>query len=346
MTTPQAPDEEARRVGFILAGVQKAGTTSLFEMLAQHSQIAESMPKELHFFDNENRKWNQVTYRRYHRKINWQPASKIAGEATPSYVFWPGAMARIKTYNPQMRLLLSFRDPIERAFSQWGMWKQRDGELPDFTETVRQGWATRWSATAEEATALPYTFVARGFYGAQLRTVLDLFPREQILLLDFRNTFADLAGSLDTITDFLDIDRFEAHPAESGRRQGSRNLRAAAPLAAEVAVLAGVYADDLACFAELSGLDVSGWPTSQILRGELDPAELVTRMASKAGIPVTKGQIRKVAKRDAKKAAKKAKKVEQRAAGEAEPSDSTPTSVNGQGVSAEARRTEAEPVGA
>ena len=42
-----------------------------------------------------------------------------------------------------------------------------------------------------------------------------------------------------------------------------------------------LYADDLAVFDQLSGLDTSDWPTTRILAGTLDPAELAAKLATK-----------------------------------------------------------------
>jgi hypothetical protein len=54
---------------------------------------------------------------------HWAPGrsdrQRIAIDATPSYVFWPHAMERMRAYRPDMRLIASLRDPIERAFSHW-----------------------------------------------------------------------------------------------------------------------------------------------------------------------------------------------------------------------------------
>jgi HTH-like domain len=41
------------RVGFLIAGVQKAGTFSLFQLLRQHPNIGMSTAKEVHLFDAE-----------------------------------------------------------------------------------------------------------------------------------------------------------------------------------------------------------------------------------------------------------------------------------------------------
>lgn len=60
-----SPDERARseatappfRLDFIVGGVQKAGTTSLFGYLSAHPQLLAPSQKETHFFDNEKLDW-------------------------------------------------------------------------------------------------------------------------------------------------------------------------------------------------------------------------------------------------------------------------------------------------
>jgi len=109
MPHPASIGKRSRGFGFLLAGVQKAGTSSLFALLSEHSQIARPRAKELHFFDDETVDWRDPDYDEYERKIKWRSSSIIAGEATPRYVFWPGAMERIQVYNPSMKVILSFR---------------------------------------------------------------------------------------------------------------------------------------------------------------------------------------------------------------------------------------------
>ena len=55
-----------RRIDFIIAGVQKGGTTALHTFLSQHPQIFLPQRKELHFFDNERLKWSCPDYTSLH----------------------------------------------------------------------------------------------------------------------------------------------------------------------------------------------------------------------------------------------------------------------------------------
>jgi hypothetical protein len=185
-------------------------------------------------------------------------------------------------------VVLCFRDPIERAFSQWTMLTDKlEGvrDYPGFGELIRmdtpsveavEGWSKR--------DARQYSTVARGLYGAQLRRTLDLLPRERLLLLRFDDVVVDPVAALARMTDFLGLHPFNREVDTRARNSHVRELVAAPPTGEDVRLLAETYAEDLADFAALSGIDTSPWSTSRILRGELDPGDLATRLARKAGL--------------------------------------------------------------
>ena len=281
---PTDQAEDTRRVGFVLAGVQKAGTSTLFALIRAHPQVAEPRAKELHYFSNDKYDWKNPDYREYDKRIRWRDDAVIAGEATPRYLFWRRAMIRMQAYNPDMRIILSFRDPIERAFSHWAMAKDRHETHADFAESVWTGWAVRWPRNPKEAGkgVEGATIVSRGFYGQQLRHALGLFPREQFLLLDYHTVFADLPATLDRIATFIGVDPFPEMPTERRVRAAPERLVADPPTGIHIAALARVYDQDLRSFSKLSGIDVSAWPTSRVMAGTLDPDEFAATLAKKA----------------------------------------------------------------
>lgn len=170
------------KIDFIVAGVQKAGTTALFDYLADDPSYALSKAKEVHFFDDERVEWSQPDYSSYHACFDWtRPA--IRGEATPIYIYWPRALERIARYNPRIKLIVMLRDPIERAWSHWRMETSRGVETNTFSWCIREGRrrlleGKPWGAHRE------FSYVERGFYGEQLERALGLFAREQLLLLE------------------------------------------------------------------------------------------------------------------------------------------------------------------
>ena len=213
------------RFGFVIAGIQKAGTTSLYWTICAHDQVAPAKKKELHFFDDEKIDWSNPPYERYHRKIKSRKTAVIAGEASPRYLFWPGALERMWAYNPEMRIILSFRDPIERAFSHWTMAAGKRGWKWDFSETIRQGRDSPWPRPWREYRSnTAKTIVSRGYYGAQLAHALEVYPEEQFLLLDFHRLFANLETSLDRVTRFLGVRPFAKPPDIPAANTAVQNL--------------------------------------------------------------------------------------------------------------------------
>lgn len=272
-------------ISFVVAGVQKAATSSIYFYLGRHRNVARGV-KERHFFDDEHRSWDPPDYTGYTCTAErWQ---HLAGEATPVYLFWPRALERMRAYDPQLRLIVSFRDPIERAFSQWSMEVARFEEIPDFATAVADD---TYSSTPDEVPEGMFprffrrkTLIARGFYGAQLQRGLSLFPRDQWLFLDFAEVIGDRDSMLAKLTDFLDLSPYRNTPRAGVFNRSPADLDGPAPTGAMFARLAERYAPDLELFERLSGIDTAGWSTRKILDGTLDPAELAERLGRKAGL--------------------------------------------------------------
>ena len=127
-----------KRVEIVIGGVQKAGTTSLFRYLQAHPDLLPPLrAKELHFFDDEALDWSEPNYELFHAAFGDAGANRKAYEATPIYLFWPPSLQRIRAYNPGMKLIFLFRDPIERAWSNWKMEINRQRETLPFHVAIR-----------------------------------------------------------------------------------------------------------------------------------------------------------------------------------------------------------------
>jgi hypothetical protein len=245
-------------LSFLIAGVQKAGTTALYDHLRAHPALEAPAQKELHFFDDEARDWSQPDYAALHGHFS-DPARRWF-EATPITLFWPGALARVRAYRPEMRLILLFRDPIARAYSQWCMESARGDERLPFAAAIGPGRARLPPGAPRAPAWRVFSYVERGFYGAQLDTALALFPRRQMLLLDAAGLASEPVPTLRRVTDFLGL----APLAAVADLRANVRLPAAFPSAPDtdsVTHLRALYRDDLALFTALSGIDVSAWPT-------------------------------------------------------------------------------------
>jgi hypothetical protein len=235
-------------VSFMVAGVQKAGTTALFDYLGEEPGLSLAGVKEVHFFDDEAQDWRRPDYDAYH--ANFAPFDgRPRGEATPIYLYWPNSLERIHAYNPAMRLIVLLRDPVARAWSHWKMEYARGVEAQPFGWCIRQGRqrlfeADPWGFHRE------FSYVERGFYGEQLERLFGLFPREQVLLLRAEDLRADAAAALASVRRFLG--------SPPGAAPIARDVHVGAQMDAELtdadaAWLRSVYARDQARLAEFAG---------------------------------------------------------------------------------------------
>jgi hypothetical protein len=194
----------ARKVAFLVAGVQKGGTTALFDYLSDLPALQLPAVKEAHFFDDETQvDWSAPDYAPYHGLF--ADDGRLWGEATPIYLYWPNALERIARYNPAMRLILIFRDPVQRAWSHWKMEYARGKETEPFAWCIRAGRARMAEGSPYPGFHRVFSYVVRGFYGRQLARALALFPREQILILSSDRLQRDPDAVLADIAGFLGV---------------------------------------------------------------------------------------------------------------------------------------------
>src|ERR1700744_5006575 len=193
----------ADRVAFIVVGVQKGGTTALFDYLGEEPGLALSREKEVHFFDDEAMDWARPDYGAYHASFPVADG-RARGEATPIYLYWPHSLERIAAYNPAMKLIVMLRDPVQRAWSHWKMEYARGAETQPFAWCVRQGRqrlfdAEPWGVHRD------LSYVERGFYGEQIARAQALFPRDQLLILRAEDLRADPAAALGRVRGCLGL---------------------------------------------------------------------------------------------------------------------------------------------
>ncbi len=281
MTTDRVFNEseadQALRVNFLIAGVQKAGTSSLYQLLKRHPAVGLSSVKEVHFFDDENLDWSKPPYDRYHSYFPKKRGATAWGEATPIYSYWPNALERIKAYRPDMKLILLFRDPISRAYSAWSHQRRRGREKLSFAQAIRNGRA-RVMDLPDYANR-HFSYVERGFYGEQLNRCLEIFPRRNVRTLDCSQLSLDPSGLLERVTSFLGIP-IPLEPAQAlqanARPQGQEEDP---PSAADIEFLAELFAPDLERFAQLIDYPLADWPTVQVVNGRASAEQVALRFA-------------------------------------------------------------------
>lgn len=200
--------EQVQGPNFIIIGVQKGGTTSLFGYLTQHPQIMSPIKKEIDFWS-----W------KFNESINWYlahfpviPDGKkiLAGEASPSYFNHPDAARRIYQFFPKIKLIILLRNPVVRAISQYYTWRRFNWENRSLEEAIESD-LDKLINNPEKVNYWmgEQNYLAKGVYIEFLKEWMSLFPREQLLILKSEDFYADPQAIVQQVLNFLDLPRYE-----------------------------------------------------------------------------------------------------------------------------------------
>jgi hypothetical protein len=176
-----------RLPNLLIIGAAKAGTTALYDYLAQHPEVFLSQVKEPMFFSREDY---------YARGLDWYEAEYFGGaedypvraEATPHYLYWSEKVApRIKeVYGERpVKFIASFRDPVSRAYSwYWNMVREGREDL-DFDEAlqVEEDRLKQNRYELYQRGSMVYGYSAGSQYASLLQPYLELFPPENFLFV-------------------------------------------------------------------------------------------------------------------------------------------------------------------
>ncbi len=247
----------AQRVSVFGCGGQKGGTTTLHAYLCGHRGLTAPTRKETHFFDDEAQDWSRPDYRRYDTFYPGDDGGRLRVDVTPIYGYWEPSLARIRVYNPEAKLIFLWRDPFQRAQSHWAMQVARGAETLSFSEALAAEEKRLAEAGPLGKGRRLHSYVDRGRYASQLRRAYALFPRAQILNLRSEDLFKAHMDTLNRIATFLGIAPFAR--VEARHEMKRRGRKDAPPRRADFNFVASRLAGEMAEFATLSGLDISGW---------------------------------------------------------------------------------------
>ena len=233
-TDPVQTEPETYRplLDFMIVGAQRCGTSAVAQFLSQHPEIAMSSPKEVHLFDGSgySTDWTpEGIDARYRRAFNGDGGTRIRGEATPVYLFFPEIARELARYNPGLKLIVLLRDPVERAISSYYYQKNRGKERrPLWLALLLEPLRLRrpHNPRALGSITRVCTYRRRGLYSRQLRNLFRHFDREQVLILRTRNLERRHDAVQRRVFAFLGVDeavRIEPERANQADRGGRRH---------------------------------------------------------------------------------------------------------------------------
>ena len=227
---------------FLGIGVQKAGTTWLYDQLQLQPEVQLARVKEVHYFD-----WF------FHRPLKWylsqfgEAKGKVRGEITPGYsIIERGRIKFLKRIKHDLRLILILRDPRYRAWSaarfHYGTVLGRDLKdvsAQQYIDYLRQSWVKQ-----------------RGDYTTIIQNWKSVFPEDQLLILYNEDIASDPYEELCRVCAFLGT----AVPVKNDRLSERPNKSKEAGIPSEVArYLENQYTADVLQLEGLLNRKLDAW---------------------------------------------------------------------------------------
>jgi hypothetical protein len=181
---------DIKKPNFFIVGAARAGTTTLYSYLKQHSKIfmpKDEIFKEPAFFSSLKKRMELENYLNIFKNAN--NSHQCLGEASTAYLTDPTSAKKIYKYNSNAKIIIILRNPADRAYSL-------------YTWMVQEGY--EWAGSFEKALKLEnirkhkniptffepeyywnYMYYSSGLYFKQIKRYYNLFDKANILILNF-----------------------------------------------------------------------------------------------------------------------------------------------------------------
>ena len=197
-----------RAANLFCIGCPKSGTTTLFKILCQHSQIHTPKFKEPFFFNNSNYQngidWYANTYYDDIKNEKW------VLDFTPSYLYSDEALFRINEYSKgkDLKFIVMLRNPVERAYSHY-LHTLRDGlEDLDFNGAIQAESERLLNYENNLLSQLKYSYIYQSLYHKHLSKYFESFGRNNFFVINYDSQLLDKSEFKLMISDlqnFLEI---------------------------------------------------------------------------------------------------------------------------------------------
>ena len=200
---------------FIIIGAVRSGTTSLYYNICQHPCVLSAAYDELGFFDSNfhlGLNWYRSLFPTLFSKwiVKYNKKFAITGEDTPFYIWSPLVAKRILKILPNIKLIVLFRNPVDRAYSNYHLTIREGNENLSFEDAIQVELKNLDDANNEydiKKYTIPSSYIAKGFYADQLKIWLELFNPEQLFIISTEDLESNPQKTLDGVYNFLKISK-------------------------------------------------------------------------------------------------------------------------------------------
>ena len=208
-------DESApRKPNFIVIGFMKCGTTSLFDYISQHPRVLRAFEKEIEFFNRDDLyKLGVEWYRSNFPPIPSQ-SGYLSGEATPNYITCGAKAAqKVQSLFPDLKFIVALRNPVQRAISHYYFSLKRGAKHQSFEKKIDED-INKLNEKLQQVNGFNninrlWGIVLSGLYVYFLEQWMNIFPKEQFLILKTEDLAENTSDTMSRVFNFLGLPAYE-----------------------------------------------------------------------------------------------------------------------------------------
>jgi hypothetical protein len=197
------------KVNLFIVGAAKSGTTSLWRLFAKHPAVfvtTDMYTKEPAYFSKKGEAMGLSRYEALYKEGR-NHAYRL--DASTAYLASPESAARIHEYNPESKILVVLRNPVERAYSLYN-WMVTNGYESAKTferalELEEDRFYHRDSNDSMPEYFWNYMYKRSGNYPEQVQRYEELFGNN-VKLVSFRELVNAPASSVSNLLTWLGIE--------------------------------------------------------------------------------------------------------------------------------------------
>ena len=226
MSIASKVNKSGRKLDFVCVGASKSGTTTIHDILKDHSEIWLPESKETQFFVKREQYEQGIQYY-YDQYFKGAKEFPIWGEVCPQYMSSNKVHKRIETeIGPKTKIIIMARDPIDRLYSHFNM-KTRSFERENINTVIQrlvsecesekiQGSLIKRhldfnlfnpKMLSQELDAFRYTrYIYPGKYASIYRDYVSTFGENNVLVCFYEDLTSNSKKEITAILKFLEAD--------------------------------------------------------------------------------------------------------------------------------------------
>lgn len=224
---------KSKRVNFFIAGAPKCGSTSLFRALSTHPEISFGRSKEPHAFVGSLQLRGSTSIEAFQELHDFDRDFRVFGDASIMHLYSPDAAQNIARYNPDAKILIMLREPVDFivSYHHEQVYNGVEDDLP-----LRQSWelcedrrhGNQVPLRCPDKRLLDYAEIAR--FDVQVERFLDAFGKDQVRVGFLSDIQTSPQLFVERLEEFLDVSHdpnlvLEQHAsAKTYKNRFSRNL--------------------------------------------------------------------------------------------------------------------------